>query len=86
MAICKSCGKQIRWIKTQAGKNMPCDYEEVTYRIPKSGKGRANIVTPNGEVISADIVPNGTQDAAGIGYISHFATCPNADQHRRSKL
>ena len=83
MARCKSCGKEIRWIKTAAGKNMPVDAEEITYR--KNGKGKSIIVTKNGEVHAANIVPNGTPDATGVGYISHFATCPNADQHRKSK-
>jgi hypothetical protein len=40
---CKSCGAGIYWIRTAAGKAMPCD-------------------------------PDGT---------SHFASCPQADQHRK---
>lgn len=80
MAKCKSCGAEIIWIKTAGGKKIPCDAEEVTYW---AGKG-AKIVTPNGEVINASLT-GPTQKALGIGYISHFATCPYADQHRKAR-
>lgn len=78
---CKSCGQRVIWIRTTAGKNMPCNPEMITYKIKQGGKEK--IVTPNGEVHSAEIVESGTSDATGIGYISHFATCPNANRHRK---
>lgn len=81
--ICAKCRKQILWIKTVNGKNMPVNTRLVTYRIPKEGKGKERIVTPNGEIVSAEIVQSGTQDAAGVGYISHFATCSSANTFRR---
>ena len=46
---CRSCGQQVIWIKTVAGKNMPCNPQLVTYR---QGDGKEKIVTPNGEVLS----------------------------------
>lgn len=63
------------WIRTKAGKNMPVNPEMISYRRPKEG-GRAmeKIVTQIGEVVCADRV-NSSQ-AEGVGYISHFATCP----------
>lgn len=60
---------------------MPCNPEMITYKIKQGGKEK--IVTPNGEVHSAEIVESGTPDTTGIGYISHFATCPNANRHRK---
>lgn len=81
--ICAKCRKQVIWIKTVNGKNMPVNTELVTYRIPKEGKGKERIVTPNGEIVSAEIVQSGTQDATSVGYISHFATCPSANTFRR---
>ena len=33
--------------------------------------------------ITGTAVGAGTQDATGVGYISHFATCPNAASHRK---
>ena len=81
--FCKSCGQMVIWIKTQAAKNMPCNPEIITYRKQKGGKEK--IVTINGEVYSGEIVEAGALDATGIGYISHFATCPNASKHRERK-
>ena len=80
MSKCRSCGAEIIWIKTAGRKAMPCNPEQVAYWQEK--KGSEKIVTPNGEVVSAELsgIP-GKQ--TGIGYISHFATCPNADKHRR---
>lgn len=80
-ANCSKCHQQILWIKTVNGKNMPVNTRLVTYRVSKEGKER--IVTPNGETVSAEIVQSGTQDATGVGYISHFATCPVANTFRR---
>ena len=80
MARCKSCGAEIRWIKTSKGKSMPVDPDYITY-WQKAG-GTKKIVTPNGNVISADVTGD-PESATGLGFTSHFATCPNADQHRR---
>ncbi len=53
---CRSCGQQVIWIKTVAGKNMPCNPQLVTYR---QGNGKEKIVTPNGEVLSGELVGAG---------------------------
>lgn len=80
MAKCKSCGAEIIWIKTTAGKSMPCDAAPVTYW--KNPKGKATVITPNGETYRADL--EGDLDkATGIGYIPHWATCPQAKNFRR---
>lgn len=75
MARCKACGASIVWIATQAGKNMPCDAEQVTYW--KDAKGKNTIITPNGETVRANLSGE-IQLATGIGYIPHWATCPQA--------
>lgn len=77
---CRSCGAEIVWIRMQSGKRMPCDPEQVLYREDQAKKG--TIVTPNGETVRCEY-PVGSERATGIGYISHFATCPNAKNHRR---
>lgn len=72
--ICAYCGRQILWIRTKAGKNMPVNPELIGYRRPEAGKKATDkIVTQTGEVICADKVH--CSQAEGIGYISHFATC-----------
>ena len=72
---CKGCGQQILWTKTKAGKAMPCNPVAV-YFTPAGGP--ETFVTPDGRV------ERGFQSQGGqLGYISHFATCPNADRFRR---
>lgn len=66
--------------KDSSRKEYACNPQLVTYR---QGNGKEKIVTPNGEVLSGELVGAGTQDATGVGYISHFATCPNAASHRK---
>lgn len=80
MAECRSCGAPIKWIKTTAGRSMPCDAEGRTYK--ENPNGAAVIITESGNVVRADIDVDSKQ-ASGVGYISHFATCPNANRHRR---
>lgn len=77
MAECRSCGAQIIWIKTKAGKAMPCDADKVNYTAVE--KGTSVIVTPTGDVVRGEVSENGDKS----GYISHFATCPFANKHRR---
>ena len=77
---CKSCGAEIFWIMMQTGKKMPVDATPMTYWAKKEGQEK--IVTPNGEVISCELTGD-LQNSTGIGYISHFATCPDAKNHRR---
>ena len=76
---CRSCGEEIIWIKMKSGKAMPCDVKPIPYR--ETFSGGMKLVTPAGDVISGNY--DGTSD--NFAYISHFATCPNADQHRRKK-
>lgn len=72
---CRGCGRQVMWIKTTAGKNMPVDTTIVNYRVDSTGKER--IVTQAGDVVcgTTGVTPD---EADGMGYISHFATCPQA--------
>ena len=79
MANCKSCGAEIKWIKTFSGKSMPVDAEKMYFY---AGDGKELFVTENGAVIHGRRVDL-YDGAARVGYISHFATCPNADQRRR---
>lgn len=81
-STCRSCGCQIMWIRTKAGKNMPVNPQFMSYRRAADGeKANEKIVTPSGDVVSANIVDH--TEAEGYGYISHFATCPGAANHRK---
>lgn len=79
---CKKCGKEIRFIRTTAGKSMPCDSGFIYYKEEPEGKDR--IVLPNGQVVVGTIV-NGPEFADGFGFISHFATCEFSQMFRRKK-
>lgn len=78
---CKSCMAAIVWIGTAKGKSIPCDATPVYYiERPRSGKQR--IVTPNGQVLACEYTTD-PHKATGTGYVPHWATCPQADKHRR---
>jgi hypothetical protein len=77
---CRSCGAAIRWAVTATGKRIPLDPEPVdggNIVIDNSG--------PHGPI--ATVVGKATQPGLfgddSPRYVSHFATCPNADRHRR---
>ena len=52
-STCRGCGAPIVWIRTAAGKSMPCDAEPVLYKAREGAAGK--IITGNGTVLSADI-------------------------------
>lgn len=64
---CKSCGAEIVWLKTCAGKNMPVN-------VPKFADGE---IAHEAVTTALEFNP--------YYMISHFSTCPNSNQHRRSK-
>ncbi len=82
MAKCKGCGAEIIWIKSGGGKSIPCDPEQVLYWERSREKGK--VVTTNGEVLSC-VFEGDPQTATGIGYVSHWSTCPCAGQFKRRK-
>lgn len=61
---------------------MPCDPAIIMYWA--SIKGRHTIITPNGETVRCEL-DGDLNNSTGVGYVPHWATCPNADQHRRRK-
>lgn len=74
-AACKSCGAHIIWAKTIKGHSIPLD------SLPSS---LGNVVLSEEGVALVYAGPAGIapryQDEPR--YLSHFATCPNADEHR----
>lgn len=85
-STCRSCGAAIVWIKTRSGKNMPCDPELISFK--ESREGGDLFITKDGNTVRGkrfDPIGAFPQKVLQTGYISHFATCPNADEHRRRK-
>lgn len=76
-AKCSGCGQRIRWIKTVAGKMMPCNVSLVVIDgMTDTVKKKLTIVTDNGVVIS-------NPHAGLAGYVPHWATCPKANTFRK---
>ena len=80
---CRGCGKEIAFIKTVKGKSMPVNPESV-YFIPAGGPNTYVMIDGT---IQRGREPDWTDDGkpASIGYICHFATCPEQDRMRRRK-
>jgi len=85
LAYCRSCEWPIIWTETTNGKRMPVDADPVVtargFRLEGHG-GRDLDECDDHETPIARFV---TAPAAGEKlYVSHFSTCPDADQHRRT--
>jgi hypothetical protein len=75
MSSCSSCGARVEWVTTDAGKKMPLDLEpSAAGNVVVRGDGVARTLGP----LELAMLPTGT-----VRRVSHFATCPNAEQHRR---
>lgn len=73
MSTCKSCGATIAWATTAKGKAIPLDAEPSASGNIELRSGIAHYVTPD-------------QNAVGRQrYVSHFATCIYAKQHRTAR-
>lgn len=83
IGVCRGCGAKIMWVKTTAGKSMPCNPRPVPYWERPRAPGK--VILPNsGKVVSCDF--DGPRDElTGFGYISHFSTCPQAKGFRKNK-
>jgi len=78
---CKSCGAKILWITTSNGRGMPVNADSLIPVRP-GGTKSACVVTPDGNVVLGDPTWRGHPEAV-LGYVSHFATCPDAEKWRK---
>ncbi len=69
MSRCKTCGQSIQWAVTEAGKKVPLDH-------PPENR----FVKTNRHLPDVELHVRMTET-----YVSHFATCPQADQHRKKR-
>ncbi len=81
---CRSCGAPIVWTITEAAsESMPVDADP-------SPSGTVRLLEVDNVVIPvARVCPDSTRDLFdpsddGSRHVSHFATCPNADEWRTS--
>jgi hypothetical protein len=68
---CSSCRAAIIWATTPRGKNISLDVAQVAGGNVELRSGVAFVVKPEPGVVR---------------YRSHFATCPNAGEHRQPRL
>ncbi len=92
MAKCKSCGAEIRFIRMESGKMMPVDNIilaadcVVPEGIPGTPENVETLIAENGKTYRGVVVKPSAELLDGLlfpCYRPHWATCPNADQHRR---
>lgn len=80
IATCKGCGQKIRWIITAAGKQMPVDPEPLAWDDVEEG---TLLIDQEGNVKRSD--GNLFDDDGRAWFVTHFATCPKADDFRQPK-
>ena len=82
MSTCKACGAEIIWIRLTSSKMHPCD--PGYWRFKEDG-GPDRLVTLDGRIVAGTIVvhPEPKEMVLPKGMISHFATCPFADDLRK---
>lgn len=73
MATCRSCGAQILWANTPKGKAIPLDAVQVPH------KGNVRVNGRRGRRVAIFV------EAGQGNYQAHFATCPDADAHRKER-
>ncbi len=91
-ALCKSCTAPMRFVGTVAGATIPLDEEPVTGG-PAAAQGMPGRVVLSH--VEPDLFSQGPPanvyrvaspveefDSGVEVFVSHFATCPNADEHR----
>lgn len=79
MSQCSSCKAPIRWTVTEHGKAMPVDFAPVRGgNIVLRDEGNRTVA-----VYTAPLFETAEQKARPH-YVSHFATCPQANAHRRN--
>ena len=77
---CRACGAPIIFLKTAKGKTMPVDEGAVFFKAHPDGKEL--FILGDGSTMRGNQVSD-RAEGDQFGYISHFATCPNADDFRK---
>ena len=65
--LCRSCGREIVWAKTEHGKAVPLDPKALVFSVAKDDRGELIAVRP-------------TRLSGELFMVSHFATCPDANK------
>jgi len=94
---CRGCHATIRWVNTRMGKAIPVDPERLTEWLVEEEQMVTTtgapipmrvitLVTMEGDVVrgyQGTVLTPGSREV--IGYIPHWASCPQAAQFRKAK-
>lgn len=78
-STCRSCGAPIVWAVTKNGRPMPVDPD------PTAGGNLLLVLDPDPREPPLARHPLTTDVPPFVLHLSHFATCPNAAEHRKVK-
>ena len=78
-SLCKSCGAPILWVVSPKGARMRLDLRAPVYVANKLDVGLYRVEGWDYE--EGEIRVERARDA----FVSHFATCPDASKHSRTK-
>lgn len=82
MPTCNSCGAAVIWVVTLAGKPMPVNAKPVDDGNLVLEEVDGGPETRHRTILQARAVEP-LLDTEKSKYVSHFATCPNAKEHRK---
>ncbi len=77
-ATCRSCGANVTWVVTHKGKRMPIDL------IAREDGNLVIDVVVNGVPTVRYVDPKQPSLEARERYVSHFVSCPDRTEWRRS--
>lgn len=75
---CRACGAEIAFIKTERGKTMPVNPEAISFT---PAGGHDTFIMLDGRLMRGVMEKNGKL----FGFVSHFATCPAANEMRKGR-
>lgn len=85
MAICESCGTEIKWVKTPNGRSIPVNLEYI--EVDPKGIQHNTIVTDAGRVVRGSQVHDDRTlfqtEGKVRGRVPHWATCPKQTRFRK---
>ena len=86
MSHCKSCGREIDWMRTEEGRYIPVDPEP---EFVIEGEGDKHFYTEEEGVLTGrraapeEVQTREAKFNTPLGFVPHWRTCPCRDDYRR---
>jgi hypothetical protein len=82
---CRSCGAEVLWVEwPSSGRRMPVDAVADNRPVGRGGDIVLTHRRSEDKLLAEKFDPS-RHDAKRNRYTSHFSSCPNADEHRRTR-